>query len=359
MAENIPIPSLKDLHIDIFDHADIRSLLNAYLDGCKRQDKRLSRRYFNETAFGKSTPGYLQSILNKKYKFADTTVERLIELLQTNNEQSEYLYLLTRLWDLETGVTLTATSMSRLKEWMRGPALIKLEALKGSSFPLPEDLIQAAKKALGSSWKEEHADWIRKVLVVEGRGTLLYRTLRQRYDKLREADISVVHLTTWGHLLIFRLLKLLVPQKIPASQLLDPQFIRSLLNPYLTLSPAEVAKCLQDLQTEGVVERQGEKVKLREGWRIADDFLWVKQYHRDVLEQASRSLDVDSSQREYQTIFLPTHPETLAEIKQFIEESKIRLRQAYRHEEGSQLMSISWQMFPVAEVNVPDAKEDS
>ncbi len=351
MKERIQIPSLKELHIKILDFPDIQSLLNEYLDRCKANDKRLSRRYFNEVAFEKSTPGYLQSILGKKYKFSDDTVERLIQVMQITNEEAEYLYVLTRIWDLETGFQLTAASFSKLESETLPTKLTKrLESLKNQIFPTKDELAKAVRSTIGPDWKQVWEQTILKAAEVEGRNSLLYKCLYERYEKLRNANVQVIHLTSWGHLVVFRLIQMWAALGVSTDDLFNPKFIRDRLHPHMALTPAEIKKCLDDLQTERVIIRKDTGIEINENWKIASDFLWVKKYHRDIMDQASRSLEVSSQEREYQSIFISTTPEKLAEIKRQINEDKIQLRKAASAKDGSLLVSVSWQMFPITEI---------
>lgn len=352
MSERIKIPSLRDLHMKIMDYPDIQALLNEYLDRCKANDKRLSRRYFNEVAFGKSTPGYLQSILGKKYKFSDDIVERLTELIQTNNEESEYLYILTRLWNMETGFQLTSAALMNMEQDFPAPKLLKkLSKLQGKVFLSKEELVKAAANALKHDWDPDMEASILKHMEVEGRQSTLYKCLHNRYEKLRSGNVHAIHLTSWGHLVIFRLIKLLLNTETDPKKLLSPEFIRNKLDPYIMITPAEVRKCLADLQSEGVVFKTEKGVQINEDWKIADDFLWVKKFHRDVLQQAAISLDTPVQEREYQSIFIATTPEKLTEIKQMIDQQKTELRRSTASEKPEMLVSVSWQMFPVTAVD--------
>ncbi len=124
------------------------------------------------------------------------------------------------------------------------------------------------------------------------------------------------------------------------------------------LSREEINRALRVLEEVGVLERDANG-RLHRGERslstgpevLGDEFAVVaKAYHREMMEQASESLDlVPGEKRELAAITVAIRPETVAELKERIRRFRYEVLQRCDQDDGAtEVYQLNLQFFPIA-----------
>ncbi len=111
----LPDITLETLQINIYQFVEFHSLIRAYFDACKQQDRRYSYRYFSQRLQSKS-PSFAKEVLDKKQKVSEKLFTILTEMLALKGDQFDYFESLYRLEQYPKGTTLHQRYYQRFRE---------------------------------------------------------------------------------------------------------------------------------------------------------------------------------------------------------------------------------------------------
>ncbi|MBF0278500.1 MAG: TIGR02147 family protein [SAR324 cluster bacterium] len=119
-------------------------------------------------------------------------------------------------------------------------------------------------------------------------------------------------------------------------------------------SPAEITKCLKDLETSGLLIREGGRLRASDSSITFPDevrSLAIQKYHQGILKQADHALEQDLKQREYGSTIVATTPEKFKLVKEKLKKFRAEILELLDTEDGvaDEIVVMAFQLFHVVE----------
>ncbi len=105
----------RDLGLNIYQYVTFHSLLEAYFNQCKQQDRRYSYRYFSQR-LGSKSPSFTKEVLDGKQKVNERLFTEFTEMLDLQGDEFDYFESLYRLEQYPEGTSLHERYYRRFRE---------------------------------------------------------------------------------------------------------------------------------------------------------------------------------------------------------------------------------------------------
>ncbi|MBF0238428.1 MAG: TIGR02147 family protein [SAR324 cluster bacterium] len=279
----------KDIPLDLYDFYDFREVLKEYFQQCAQQNKRYSYRYFSRRLELKS-PGYIQSILKGERQMSAKFYEDVVGMMGLGSSELDYFDLLVRMDRARPGSHLYQEIIPKLRQF-------RAKTLKVKS-------IQQAQGECISSWLH----WVVREMTL-----------------LKGASLNI-------------------------------QWFKKSLRQLFSVNSSQIAQCLEELKAARLLVEENFEItapdpviQIREK-KLAP---LLTQYHHDALTQAMAGLSLPAKQREYGSILVTTTPEKFMEFKKKLKQDRSEALKLLNVPpgEGTMLVSFSFQLFPIAQVD--------
>lgn len=169
------------------------------------------------------------------------------------------------------------------------------------------------------------------------------RRKKLKVHKLEGAQFDCI--SSWLHLLIREMtfLENFSP---------DAQWINK--NLMYKVSPSEITKCIEDLETAGLLKREDEQLNATDSSITFPDevrSLAIQKYHQGILGQASIALQQSLDQREYGAALVATTPEKFKLVKEKMKKFRAEILELLdtEHGEAEEVVVLAFQLFHVVE----------